>query len=176
MNFEEKLAEAQGKTKKLKEVLNASAERAIYAHCLNKEEIAEELAELDAELKVLDAAIDARIADDIAVAEGDINAAAENACLTKDHLQSKLNAALLKAQMNVNAAKAKIAENKAACDESERQQRIIDLFNYADHCYYAALATVLNAEAAILEAAAEAVDFTNKQEINHEQRKAEQIS
>lgn len=164
MNFEEKTAEAQGKIRELKEVLNASSERAVYAQYLNKEEIAAELAELIAELKELDAAIGARISDDISVVKGDINAAAENTCLANECLHSKLNSTLLKAQMNVNAAKAKITENKVFSDESERKQRIIDLFNYADNCYYAALATVLEAEAAVLEATAEAADYTEKKE------------
>ena len=86
----------------------------------------------------------------------------ENVRLAKELGESKIDALKLKAQMNVNAAKAKIAEKKEAVDKSKQERRIVDLLDYADNRQQLAYAAAQEAEFTTLEAAAEAADYIDK--------------
>lgn len=184
MDYKAKLAEAQAKMDELKIKIGSAADNAKAAYQMNKEEIAANIAELDAKLDTLSSAIDAQIEsdiedanaavdlideaitqqlnDDIATAEGHINAARENIRLAKERSDSKLNSLKLRVQMNVNAAKAKITEKQEAHDKTKQEQRIVNLLDYADNCQQLAYAMALEAELTILEAAAEAADYAEK--------------
>ena len=180
MGIKAKIAETQGKINEMKAKVNETAEMAKTAGRMKKEEIQADMAALDAAIDALDKAVDeqiesdiaeidavmdavdAAIDDDIATAKGEINAAKENARLAKECGDSKLNAILLRAQMNVNAAKAKVKEKKAALEKADQEQRILDLLDYADKCQQLAVAMSMEADWAFLAAAAEATDYTEK--------------
>ncbi len=184
MNIKEKLATTQTNMDELKAKMSVSVERAKMAQQKRREDIAADIAAVGAELDELDAAIaeqmksdiedidaaldlideavDEKIDDDIATLSGLVNAAKENYRLAKERRDSKINAMKLKASMNINAAKARIAEKKEAKDKAKQEQRIIDLLCYADSCQQLALLSALEAELAILEAAAEAADYVEK--------------
>lgn len=184
MSYKEQLAAAQAKMDELKAKMDASVERAKFAQQMRRDEIAADMEALDQELAALDEeiekqiesdiedvdaaldlfsdAVNEQIDDDIATINGHVNAAKENHRLAKERRDSKINAMKLKAQMNINAAKAKIAEKKDAKDKAKQEQRIIDLLTYAESCQKLALASALEAELTILEAAAEAADYAEK--------------
>ena len=162
MGIKAKIAETQGKINEMKAKVNETAEMAKTAGRMKKEEIQADIAALDAAIDALDKAVDEQIESDIATAKGEINAAKENARLAKERCDSKLNAILLRAQMNVNAAKAKVKEKKAALEKADQEQRILDLLDYADKCQQLAVAMSMEADWAFLAAAAEATDYTEK--------------
>ena len=85
----------------------------------------------------------------------------ENVRLAKELGESKINALKLKSQMNVNAAKAKIAEKKSRW-QVQQERRIVDLLDYADNRQQLAYAAAQEAEFTTLEAAAEAADYIDK--------------
>lgn len=93
---------------------------------------------------------------------GDAAAAAENVRLMNERRDSAINATKLRTEMKVNAAKAKIAAHKEAIDKAAREELILDLLDYADGCYEMACAWALEAEAAMMEAASEINDYTEK--------------
>ena len=64
--------------------------------------------------------------------------------------------------MRVNAAKEKIAQIKTEKEKSKQEQRIADLFDYAEDCRQLALAMALEAELTVLEAVAEIADCEEK--------------
>ena len=184
MDYKAKIAEAQAKMDRLKAKIGAAADGAKTAREMKKEEIAANIAALDRELDELDAAIDSAITqniadteaamdlieeafdqqmeEDIATAKGHVAAAKENARLARERRESRLNSLKLRAQMNVNAAKAKVAEKKEERDKSKQEQRIADLLMYADKCGEMSYAFALETEMTILEAAAEAADYIEK--------------
>ncbi len=184
MSFTEKLTTTQEKMDEIKARMSASAERTKMAQQMKREEIAADIAavgaeldaldtaiteqmksdieDIDAALDLIDEAVDAKVDDDIATLNGIVNAAKENYRLAKERRDSRINTMKLKASMNINAAKARIAERKEAKDRAKQEQRIIDLLYYADSCQQLALVSALEAELAILEAAAEAADYVEK--------------
>lgn len=184
MNFKERLEASQKKIDEIKGKINETSEAAKNAGQMKKDEIQANIKELDAQIEEFDKAVDAQIEsdiaemdaafdemdkaieaqveDDIATVQGEINAAKENIRLAKERGDSKINSIRLRAQMNVNAAKAKITEKKEAHDKAEQEQRIINLLDYADRCQELALALALESEASILEAASEAADYMEK--------------
>lgn len=188
MDYKQKLAEAQERMDKLKTKIGETADKSKAALKMKKSEIDSNLAKLDAELDLeldaLEADLNAQIEkdlkdvnaamdlfdkdinnefeSDIAAVEGTVNAAKDNVRMAKERRDSKINSLKLRAQMNVNAAKAKIAEKQASRDKAKQEQRIVDLLDYADNCQKLALALAIDAEMAILEAAAEAADHAEK--------------
>jgi F0F1-type ATP synthase membrane subunit b/b' len=100
--------------------------------------------------------------DNIAAVDGAINAAEENSRLAREQYESKLNSTLLKAQMNVEAAKAKVDAQKEAVDKVAMEKRINDLLDYADGCQQLSLVYAMEAELAILEACDEIEAFDAK--------------
>ena len=160
MEMKERLAASQAKMDELKAKISGAADNAKAAHEMKKAELEETLAEIDAEFEAFDAAteliaeeISAEMDDDIATIEGDIAAAKENRRIRKERAESKRNSARLRAQMNVNAAKDRIAEKKKAKEQAKREDRALDLLDYADRCQALAMTMTLDAEHAILEAA-----------------------
>ena len=175
MEMKERLAASQAKMDELKAKISGAADNAKAAHEMKKAELEETLDEIDAEFEAFDAAVDAQIEadladfdaateliaeeistemdDDIATIEGDIAAAKENRRIRKERAESKRNSARLRAQMNVNAAKERIAEKKKAKEQAKREDRALDLLDYADRCQALAMTMTLDAEHAILEAA-----------------------
>lgn len=139
-DFKERLAQSQAKMDELKEKFNATADDARAAGELTKE----------------------AIEDKIATVKGDVVAGAENAKLAAQESKSKFNSALLKAQMTLESAKAAIAEKKEERNMIAQENRIFDLLDYADNCQAAALAMTIEANLALLEAAAEVADYREK--------------
>ncbi|MBQ9511227.1 MAG: hypothetical protein IJR55_06000 [Clostridia bacterium] len=184
MDFKERLALTQQKMDELNKKISEAADTAKKAHQMKKEELKADIEQLDREIDMLDKAVDKQIDEDIekanefldktekSVAEeidteadimqGDLNAAKENFRLVKERGQSKLNSALLKMQMSINAAKAKLNEKKTERDKAKQEQHIADLLVYAESCQQMALAMALEAELTILEATAEAEDYVEK--------------
>ena len=93
---------------------------------------------------------------------GDVAAAAENVRLMNERRDSTINAAKLRTEMKVNAAKEKIVAHKEAIDKAAQEELILDLLDYAEGCYEMACAWALEAEAAMMEAAGEINDYTEK--------------
>ncbi len=93
---------------------------------------------------------------------GDVAAAAENVRLMNERRDSTINAAKLRTEMKVNAAKEKVAAHKEAIDKAAQEELILDLLDYAEGCYEMACAWALEAEAAMMEAAGEINDYTEK--------------
>ena len=184
MDIKTRLAQSQEKMDELKVKIAGATEKAKDAHQRKKEEIEADIAALDAEIDAFDTAVDAQIEsditdfnaaaelvdeeidkaidDDIATVKGNIAAAKENARLAKERRQSKLTSARLRAQMNANAAKARIEDRKDAHDMNRQEKRIASLLDYADSCQEVALAAAMDAELTILEAAAETADYLEK--------------
>lgn len=93
---------------------------------------------------------------------GDAAAAAENVRLIRERRDAKFSNARLRTEMKVNAAKEKVAERKEAFDKAAQEEWILDLLNYADGCYEMACEWAIEAEAALMEAAYEINDYTEK--------------
>ena len=93
--------------------------------------------------------------EDTADLRGDLEAAKENVTLAKEYGDGKRNAALLKAQMDVNEYKARLAEHLAEMDKEDRAFYINNLLDYADDCSQLAEAYLLEADLALAEANAE---------------------
>lgn len=151
MDFKERLAKSQAQMDQLKAKLNDAAETAQINYLLKKDEI-------EASLSKLGAQID----DSIATLEGNAAAAQENARLNNERGRGKLNAALLKAQMSVNAAKENITAKKEALDQAKQEKRISSLLDYADNCQELALAAYLDSQLSLLQAAEEIADYLEK--------------
>lgn len=173
MTYEEKIASAQAKMQTLKEKMASIADKAKSAHAMKKEEIADAIAAINADLDELDSAItedyyayadavDAQIDDQIATVEGDIAAAEENIRLTKERRDSKINSLKLKAQMRAEVLKEKIAERRAAKDKAAMESYILDLLDYAQCCEQVAFAAAIEADLTLLEAAEVAAEYVEK--------------
>ena len=93
---------------------------------------------------------------------GDVAAAAENVRLMNERRDATINAAKLRTEMKVNAAKEKVTAHKEAIDKATQEALILDLLDYAEGCYEMACAWALEAEAAMMEAAGEINDYTEK--------------
>lgn len=88
----------------------------------------------------------AKVDDELATVEGDINAAAENRRIAKERSDSKLNATRLKVQMHQEEVKNKIAAKKIELDKAAQEELIMDLLDYADDCQYIAYSYAMEAE------------------------------
>ena len=145
MTYEERIAAAQAKMDELKEKMAAAAEKSKAARNLKKNEI-----ETAIEL----------ISDEISeAAEGDLNAAKENARLAKERKSSKLYALKLKAQMKSEEIKKKIAERRAEKDQAAMELYILQLLRYAECCQEQAFAAAVEANLVLLEAAEVAAEY-----------------
>ena len=169
MNFKERLAATQAKMDDLKVKMDSAAQSAKAAYRLKKDEIRSEMEELETAVDELDAELEEfeneagkKVDDKVGTVKGNAEAAKENARLIKERTESKLNAARLKLQMSINAAKAKIADKKEARDKVKQEERITALLDYADRCEELAAASYLEAQLAVLEAAAEILDYAEK--------------
>ena len=83
--------------------------------------------------------------------KGSIASAAENARLLRDRREGKMDSVKIRAQMQVNSAKEKVAAHKEALDKAAREEWILDLLDYANSCYEMAYAWALEAENTMLE-------------------------
>ncbi len=101
-------------------------------------------------------------AETLAAAKGAVNAADEDVRLVAERRDSKRNALMLRAQMNVENAKAKLAAHKDAVDKAVQEAYIEDLLDYAADCAELANAWALEAEYTLMEASAQVSDFVEK--------------
>ena len=104
----------------------------------------------------------AKVDDDLATVEGDINAAAENRRIAKERSDSKLNATRLKVQMHQEEVKSRIEAKKTELDKAAQEELIMDLLDYADDCQYIAYSYTMEAELAITDACEEIQDYEAK--------------
>ena len=173
MTYEERIAAAQAKMQSFKEKMAAAGEKAKAAHAMKKEEIAAAIAQINAELDELDAAladdyakfdaaVDEQIDDQIATVEGDIAAAEENIRLARERRNSKIYAIKLKAQMKAEALKDKIADKRAERDKAAMEAYILDLLDYAQYCQQVAFAAAIEADLTLLDAAEIAAEYVEK--------------
>ncbi len=173
MTYEERIAAAQAKMETLKTKMASTAEKAKVAHAMKKEEIAEAIEGINADLDELDAtiaedyaeyeaAVNAQIDDDIATVEGDIAAAKENIREAKERKDSKIYALKLKAQMKADVLKEKIAKRRADRDQAATECYILDLLDYAECCEQIAFAAAIEADLTLLEAAEVAAEYIEK--------------
>ena len=138
------------------DVAETKAEEAKAALALDKataEAVANEVTRIDE--------IQKGTAAQVARAKGDVAMAEENARLAHEYRDSRRNAMKLRAQMNVNNAKEKIAAKKEAKDKAEQEEWILDLFDYAIGCYEMSYSWALEAEYTLMEAAYE-LDYYNE--------------
>lgn len=136
-DIKQRLAESQEKMKDVKAKLADAAETAQVAGMLAKDKLEEKIAQ----------------------AKGDLTAGGEAARLAAERGRSKLSSALLKAQMSMDAAREAITEKKEAHDQRSQEKRILELLDYADDCEELAAKLVAEADLALLEAAAETIDY-----------------
>ena len=174
MTYEERIASAQAKMQSFKEKIAATAEKTKAARAMKKEEIAAAIAEINADLDELDEAIayefNGGIAESIietvedidAEVEGQLNAADENARLAQERKESKAYAMKLKAQMEAEVLKEKIAAKREAEDKEAMEEYILDLLDYAECCQQIAFAAAMEADLALLEAAQAAAEYDEK--------------
>ena len=104
----------------------------------------------------------AKVDDDLATVEGDINVAAENRRIAKERGDSKLNATRLKVQMHQEEVKNRIEARKTELDKAAQEELILDLLDYADDCQMIAYAYAMEAELAIIDACDEIQDYEAK--------------
>ena len=79
-------------------------------------------------------------------------AAQESARIAIDEGQSKIYSGLLQAQMRIEAAKAKIAANKEAAEQADKEELVDDMLKYAESCQKLAYKYVKEAEDTMQEA------------------------
>ena len=132
-----------------------------YAAAVNEydKSVAEDYAKFDAAMMEK---ADAKVADDVATIEGNINAAKENAKLKKERADSKIYAFKLKAQMKAEAIKDKLAAKRAENDKAAMELYIMDLLDYAESCQQVAFAAAVEADLTLLEAADVAAEYIEK--------------
>lgn len=97
--------------------------------------------------KVMDA-----VDDGVESADSSFYAAQEAARLAVDQGQSKIYSGLLQAQMRIEAAKAKIAANKEAAEQADKEELVDDMLKYAESCQKLAYKYVKEAEDTMQEA------------------------
>ncbi len=136
-DIKERLAESQEKMRQTKAKLADAAETAQVAGMLAKDKLEEKIAQV----------------------RGDVAAGQETARLAAERGKSKLSSVRLKAQMSVDAAKEAILEKKEAHDQKSQEKRILELLDYADDCEELAAQLAAEADLALLEAAAETIDY-----------------
>ena len=136
-DIKQRLAESQEKMKQVKAKLADAAETAQVAGMLAKDKLDEKIAEV----------------------KGDLAAGQETARLAAERGKSKLSAARMKAKMSMDAAKIDITEKKEAHDQKSQEKRILELLDYADDCEELAAELAAEADLALLEAAAETLDY-----------------
>ena len=179
-DFNERLAKTQEKFEAAKAKINRANEKAKEAVKMGMAELEASFDELAVEMDELDAALmeqaksdeaafieagdklNEDVEDKFATAHGDVMAVQENARLAKEKREAKISSLRLRAQMNVNAAKAKISEKKESYDKAMQEERIAEMLDYADSCRVLAVAMALEAELAMLNAAAEVADYNKK--------------
>ena len=173
MTYEERMAKAQEKMDTLKAKMANIGEKAKAARTSTKEDIAEVIDAINEDIDALDKAIaddydafdneiDAMIDDQMDTIEGDVEAAKENARLSKEKRDSKINSLKLKAQMKSEAKKEKIAKKREEKDKVAQEMYILDLLEYAESCEQVAFAAAIEADLALLEAAEAAQDYIDK--------------
>lgn len=140
MKLQERIQAAQDSMKEIQAKMTDAVETAQIVGMLKKDEINDKIAE----------------------AKGNANAAQENARIATERTKSKLNSELLKAQMTINAAKASITDKVETMDKEHRKARIEDLVVYAENCESMAAALIAESKLALLEAAAEALEYAEK--------------
>lgn len=152
-------ADAEKQYEEFRKSLEEAAER---AEAENKKAVArmeKELEELSKDPEIA-AKMEAAVNDENnAEIMGDLEAAKENMRLAQEYNEGKWNTALLKAQMNVNAIKARRAEQFEAMDKADRSEYISYLLDYADDCEVMAESFLLEAELAVKEALREIDDY-----------------
>ena len=89
---------------------------------------------------------------DVESADSSFYAAQEAARLAVDQGQSKIYSGLLQAQMRIEAAKAKIAANKEAAEQADKEELVDDMLKYAESCQKLAYKYVKEAEDTMQEA------------------------
>ena len=152
-------ADAEKQYEEFRKSLEEAAER---AEAENKKAVArmeKELEELSKDPEIA-AKMEVAVNDENnAEIMGDLEAAKENMRLAQEYNEGKWNTALLKAQMNVNAIKARRAEQFEAMDKADRSEYISYLLDYADDCEVMAESFLLEAELAVKEALREIDDY-----------------
>ncbi len=121
--------------------------------------VAEDYAKLDAAMAER---AEAKVADDVATIDGNINAAKENVRLAKERADSKIYAFKLKAQMKAEAIKDKLAAKRAERDKAAMELYIMDLLDYAESCQQVAFAAAIEADLTLLQAAEVATEYVEK--------------
>ncbi len=140
MTMKERIAQAQNKMKEARAKVKDASETAQIAAMLTKDEL------------------DKKVAD----TKGDLAAAQENVRIATERAQSKVSTGLLQVQMNIKAAKDSLDEKKTEWDKTKCKAHIEDLLSYAEACEAMAAELVLEADLTILQAAAEAGEYTEK--------------
>ena len=99
------------------------------------------------------------IDDKIGTMKGNVEALKENIRITDEQNKSKLSSTLLKAQMTIEA---KIQDMREAKDKKDLEKYIEHRVDYIDDCFITAAYLIENAELAMLEALAAAVEYDER--------------
>ena len=86
----------------------------------------------------------------------------ENARRLQELRDGKRSSVLLRAKMNAENAKEKIAARREAIDKAAQEEWILDLLEYADSCYLMAYSWITEAEFTVMEALNEIHDYTER--------------
>ena len=139
MKIKEHIEQAQARIKERKAKIKDAGDYAAIAAMLTKDETEKKIAD----------------------SKGNLVAAQENVRIASERRQSKFNSEMIKAQMTMDAAKKAIADKKEAVDKVKRASRIDDLITYAECCEAMAVQMLIEADIAMLTAAAEAADYVD---------------
>mgnify|MGYP003571508865 CR=1 FL=1 len=143
---------------------------------MNREEMKEKMSELNAKMKDLgDKTKDAidtakimgmeaqdKVNEAISDAKSNVNAMKENYRIFSERAKGKASAELLKAQMNIDSAKADLAAKKEAHDKAKLEEYIEDMTEYAQACLELSLLAAEEAKLATLEAIASQAEYDEK--------------
>ena len=140
MKIKERIEQAQARIKERKSKIKDAGDYVAIAALLKKDEI------------------DQKIED----SKGNLVAAQENVRIASERRKSRVNSELIKAQMTMEAARKSIADKKEAIDKDKRLTRIEDLIDYAECCEAMAVQLLIEADIAMLTAAAETAEYIEK--------------
>lgn len=143
---------------------------------MNKEEVKARLNELSTKMKDLgektkDAVETAQIKGMYAKDKVDemlnetqssVNAMKENYRIFSEKAKGKASSELLKAQMNIDSAKADLAAKKEAHDKAKMEEYIADVAEYAEACITLSVLAAEEAKLATLEAIAAEAEYEEK--------------
>ena len=93
---------------------------------------------------------------------GSIEALKENLRMSAEKVEGRASAELLKAQMNIDVAKERVAAKKEAYDKAKMEEYIDEVIMYAESCVELSILAAKEAKLAVLEAVAAQTEYEER--------------